>query len=432
MFYSDFRYSAYVAISLMAALTRTSGLFAFDPACAVAFTVGCLSVAAVFARSKLTLVALSFCLLMAVWFELGRDGYFGKLLAYPSSLFLVGLFATSYRSLTQSKLIIFCCLAVGNATMHAGVITAFFLASAGSLIIVADAVFAKSLIREQVTHRFVALGAIALIALASVGMFARPLGVPGSPDGFYFSWTSLFPHLFEIQNPTRDYFTISDDWLRNGVLIGLGFHIGLYALTLLQRNAVAASLALAPLLIIAMLIILDALGATSARYAAYQFTGIVFTYALCGLAWLFDSLDKKKSWKIAACLFLGVGFIGPRLPRLSGSLNTYVIHPPASQIFKLTDFETIAAAVGQQPVLADIRDSINAITLLVELGRRGTNIQWSEDGWNAVVGYRHWPLPNYSAAPKFILSDGADQIDPQQMIVRGAQFKLRKIKSVSQ
>jgi hypothetical protein len=158
----------------------------------------------------------------------------------------------------------------------------------------------------------------------------------------------------------------------------------------------------------------------------------VFTYALCGLAWLFDSLDKKKSWKIAACLFLGVGLIGPRLPRLSGSLDTYVIHPPASQIFKLTDFDTIAAAVGQQPVLADIRDSINAITLLVELGRRGMNIQWSKDGWNAVVGYRHWPLPNYSAAPKFILSDGADQIDPQQMIVRGAQFKLRKIKSVSQ
>jgi hypothetical protein len=60
------------------------------------------------------------------------------------------------------------------------------------------------------------------------------------------------------------------------------------------------------------------------------------------------------------------------------------------------------------------------------------NIQWSKDGWNAAVGYRHWPLPNYSAAPKFILSDGADQIDPQQMIVRGAQFKLRKIKSVSQ
>ena len=146
MFYSDFRYSAYVAISLMAALARTS---AFDPACAVTFTVGYLSVATVFARSKLTLVALSFCLLMAAWFELGRDGYFGKLLAYPSSLFLVGLFATSYRTLIQSKLIIFCCLAVGNATMHAGVITAFFLASAGSLIIVADAVFAKFLNREQ-------------------------------------------------------------------------------------------------------------------------------------------------------------------------------------------------------------------------------------------------------------------------------------------
>ena len=85
---------------------------------------------------------------------------------------------------TQSKLISFCCVAVGNATMHAGVITAFFLASAGSLIIVADAAFAKPLIREEVTRQFVALGAIALIALASVGMFARPLGVPGSPDGF--------------------------------------------------------------------------------------------------------------------------------------------------------------------------------------------------------------------------------------------------------
>jgi hypothetical protein len=65
------------------------------------------------------------------------------------------------------------------------------------------------------------------------------------------------------------------------------------------------------------------------RYAAYQFTGIAFTYALCGLALLFDSLVKKKSRKIDACLFLCVGLIGPRLPRVSGSLDTYVIHPPA-------------------------------------------------------------------------------------------------------
>jgi hypothetical protein len=43
-----------------------------------------------------------------------------------------------------------------------------------------------------------------------------------------------------------------------------------------------------------------------------------------------------------------------------------------------------------------------------------------------------WMECGNSAAPEFILSDGADQIDPQQMIFRGPQFKLRKIKSVSQ
>jgi hypothetical protein len=426
MFSGDFRYSSFVAVALMALANKSSGLFAYDPACAVAFATACLSIGAIFARSGLSLAVLSICLLTTTWFELGRDGYFGKLLAYPSCLFLLGLFMTSYRKITAQQMAVLVLLTVGAATMHSGIIIAFFFATIAGLLIGTDFLFDKTGRQPHFTDRFIAIGAIILVALASSGMFARPITAPGSPAGFFIEWLSLIPHLLEVQNPTRDYLTISDSWLLIGSAAALLLHLALVAVAILRRSAIAAALTAGPLLIFMALIILDSAGSMSARYAAYQFTSIIASFSLCGVAWLLDDAGRTRApvrlmMPIAA---ICVALIMIRLPRTLGSLDTYAFNPPPTQVFKTADFDALAARIASQAVLIDAKDNINAIAVLVELGRRGVNLQWSPESWKAVVGYRAWSTPTYASEPTMVLRDRPWTANTGAIVYESAQFQL--------
>ena len=161
----------------MALLNGTSGLFAYDMTCAIAFTVACLSVAAVFASSVFVLLALSAGLLTSLWFDQGRDGFLGKLLAYPSCLFLIGLFLTSHRGMSLRQMAALAALTVGVATLHSGLITAFFFGVTSVIFVCAEALTVKST-DEFLIDRFIPIAAITFISLASAGMFARPASAP--------------------------------------------------------------------------------------------------------------------------------------------------------------------------------------------------------------------------------------------------------------
>lgn len=429
MFVSDFRYSAFAAIALMAALTKLPGLFAYDLTCAVAFSAASLSIAAVFARSRVSLVLLSFCLLLTAWFELGRMGYLGKLLGYPSCLFLLGLFLTSYRTTSADKMAAIALLTIGVATMHSGVITAVFVAGIGGLFILIEVVLDRANDRRNLVERFLPVGAIALVAVASSGTFARPLITPGAPGGFFISWPALIPHFFEIQNPTRDYLTISESWLSVGSALALLFHLLLIAIAITRRNAIAIALTAAPLLIFLSLVALDAVGSTTARFAVYQFSSILMSLSLCGLFWLVDSrIDGQRPVGYFVPLaVLGVALIAVRLPRVAKSFDTYVFNPPNSQIFKLQDFDAMAAAVGHDIVQVDLRDDLNTIANLDEFGRRGIRMQFTPAAWKMAVGYRKWPDPVYDQQPSYLLEEKRGAADPQRLVYETSQYRLSRL-----
>jgi hypothetical protein len=122
----------------------------FAAACAVVMSVACLSVAAAFGHSRFMIVALSLLLLTTVWFELGRDGFFGKLMAYPSCLFLLGLFMTSCSRMSSQKMAAFCVLVLGVATTHSGIITAFVVTTIGGLFICVSFLFRATEDKERV------------------------------------------------------------------------------------------------------------------------------------------------------------------------------------------------------------------------------------------------------------------------------------------
>jgi hypothetical protein len=73
MYRADPRLSAFVMLALVALLRGTSGIFAYDLACGLVLAASILGVAAVFAKSRLTLILLICVLALSVWFEYGRS-----------------------------------------------------------------------------------------------------------------------------------------------------------------------------------------------------------------------------------------------------------------------------------------------------------------------------------------------------------------------
>ena len=222
----------------------------------------------------------------------------------------------------------------------------------------------------------------------------------------------------------RNYLTISETWLYVGSAAAFLLHGSLVAAAVLRRNAIAVALTAGPILIFVAMILLDTAGSVSARFAAYQFTSILASFGFCGVARLVDDADADRvrvrslSFIAATCAVL----IIVRVPRTIGSLNTYVFNPPATQIFKKVDFDAIAAAAGKNPLLADLHDDLNVIAVLVELGRRGTNLQWSPTAWGMAVNFRKWTKPNYAMTPVLVLDDKRGAVDPGRWFTRQLSF----------
>jgi hypothetical protein len=433
MFTGDVRYSAFVSVALVALLNGTSGLFAYDLTCAIAFTVACLSVAAVFSSSVFVLLALSAGLLTSLWFDQGRDGFLGKLLAYPSCLFLIGLFLTSHRGISLRQMAALSVLTVGVATLHSGLITALFFGVTSVIFICAEALTVKST-DEFLIDRFILIAAITFVSLASVGMFARPVSAPIAPPGYFIEWATLLPHLFDVQNVARNYHTVSGGTLLAATAAALMVQVLLISMAVVRRNAIALALALAPMAIFLVMPIVDALGSLTARYAAYQFAGIAGSFGLCAAACLFDDpkfadikANRARLWAGAAIAMIYLLLIVARVPRTLNSLATYVFHPPAAQIFKQSDFAAFAAAANGKPVLVDVRDDLNAIATLVELSRLGIDLQWTPAGWKAIVGYRPWAAPIYEVSPAAILEDKRGKGDPERLIYESGQLRLSRL-----
>jgi hypothetical protein len=433
MFTLDFRYSAFVSVALVALLNGTSGLFAYDLTCAIAFTVACLSVAAVFASTVFVLLALSAGLLTSLWFDQGRDGFLGKLLGYPSCLFLIGLFLTSHRGMSSRQMAALAALTVGVATLHSGLITAFFFGVTSVIFVCAEALAEKSTDRFLV-DRLIPVAAITFISLAAIGMFARPISAPTIPPGYFIDWATLLPHLFDVQNVARNYHTVPEGTLLGASVAALTVHVLLISMAVVRRNAVALALALAPLAIFMTMTIVDSLGSLSARYAAYQFGGIAGSFGLCAAACLFDDAkfadikaDRARLWAGAAIAMTYLLLIAARVPRILNSLDTYVFHPPASQIYKQSDFAALAAAANGKPVLVDIRNDLNAVATLVELGRMGVDLQFTPAAWKVILGYRPWTAPIYEVSPATILEDKRGKGEPERLIYESNQLRLSRL-----
>jgi hypothetical protein len=425
MFSADPRLSSFVFNALVAWVRGSSGLFAYDPGCAMVFAAAVLGIAGVFSRSPRSLVLLSVGLVTCAWFDLGMSGYFGKLAGYPATLFVLGLLLTNAnRDAKFAAATTF--LTVGAATLHSSLATGLFLCVVGCTYVVAASVI-ESIDKRQTrisTADAAIFGVAILAAFASSGIFALP-AIFRLDIQFPLSWSWIFPRVLDLQNHAVDVVVAPSLLLSILLMLAIVLQLAIVIGAIVARNAFALALAAGPLALLALLYMFDR------AWIASQIAGTLFPYALCAIAYLSDEpAVVSKRGILFAVMTAAVIFIAIRAPRFWGALDRYVLNVADQQRYAASDFDKIAATVGADGIVRiNLHDPLPAIAALVEFGRRGMNLQWSPEAWKTVLDYRKWPPPTYAAPAGFRLTHRSE-LDPNgEMLLETPQYRLWRLRA---
>ena len=205
--------------------------------------------------------------------------------------------------------------------------------------------------------------------------------------------------------------------------LAIVLHLAIVIAAGAARNAVVLALAGGPLALLALLY------AFEHAWIAYQIVGTLFPYALCGIAYLSDEPTVvSKRAVLFAVMTAAAAFVAIRVPRFWGAIDRYVLNVADQQRYSASDFEKIAAIVGPDGIVRiDLHEPLPAIAALVELGRRGMNVQWSPEAWRTVLAYRKWPPPTYTVQAGFRLAHRSAP-DPNEVVLETPQYRLWRLR----
>jgi hypothetical protein len=317
----------------------------------------------------------------------------------------------------------------GVAVMFSGVVTGLFLALIGSLYLAMMAVPGGRPVSpapsRDATAPWVVLGLLVALSILSSGIVARPLIYGSVP--LPWSWRYLLIQAVEVEGmpPGRTGLRPGMMWAIAVALLVVWALLG--ALAVFQRIAPAAALLIGPLLLLACLYAADL------RWHAMIFIGSYGAMLLCGSAAMIDATagpghGRWVSPTVLCALLLCIGSHLPRFAataRYQGGKDT-----PALLRFSSTESDALAAAIQREggSAMVDTGETPHfSAFLMVELGRRGIPLQWSEQCWKLIVGYRPWPVPKYAkAAPLKIVLRTDRSPGSGTPILRTTQFELRR------
>jgi hypothetical protein len=407
IFQVDTRFGAFSVLAATATGRNLSGFLAYDAVNTIALTAGILGVAAVFARTPGTLAIAIVGLASSTWLVYAHRGFLGRVIAYPSSMFVLGLLLTAPSMLPVTGIGALVALAVGAATMHHGV-------SVGTLMFFPGAAFVLfrlllelnrglgiSAAISEMWPRCVALilmcGAAALVP-AGTGRPISPIrwdaGVTwGDIAGTMadLETQGLFPFVF---GPEALLLAIGASLVISAIVLGLGWT---------HRNATAAGLILGCMAILATLLVQDS---PTSRWAASNLAGTFYPLALCGGVALLAGQDSAGTYvvkpKLLTTIVMGAllfVFVGLRQPHFLTVVREYVVAENPWYRFTQDEMDALQRAIGQEAVEIDMGNHQLALAAFVELGVRGVEMRYSERGWKTSLGFRDWLLPSMPPAP---------------------------------
>jgi hypothetical protein len=230
-----------------------------------------LGVAAVFSKSWPTFVPLSLGFLFSSWYEFSHTGYLGKLLAYPATLFALGLFFAARKSDDLRLLLITAIMCVSSALLLSGVLTAAILFMLASPVLLLSFVSERSIDWNQISR----LGLCCFVSVLTGGYFVHPV------NGYWGTGVS-YPLDF-VATPALDI----EGWTAGTGIADAGIHamaviailaaLGAAWVAYMRSATVALSLLIVPVLVYLLLL------QFSNRVELLQTTGLLYPAILCGL-----------------------------------------------------------------------------------------------------------------------------------------------------
>jgi len=379
----------------------------------------CLAVAAVYSESWPIFLILGAALFTSQWFDLAHVGYFGKLIAYPSALFLAGLTLISRRTPSPVAIFNLAILAAAIGTMHAGMVTSLLIAPILLVELVVSTQFKRAAtaktadVLPSAQQYLMIVGLVMLLPAVTSGLFSRisAISYHGSPH--VKRWWVVVPRALDLaSNGNLNGMTYAT--LYTLTAAGLCAALVVLVLAVIWRNPEALALSVGPFFLLAVFYCIHN------RSAGFELTGWIYPASLCATCALLSGGADRKRKAIVFILIVSIGF---RVSRIAGALDRYVLKQRDSAIYTASEIDRIANQVGSAPALIDVRQTIPGLVLLVETGRRGMNVQWSPYAWEIAVGYRHWPWPP-TAGAKATIGLSQDR-------TMNYQFELRESNSFS-
>jgi hypothetical protein len=388
VFGMDPRMGSYTFVGIIGVLRGVPSTFIYDSACAIALVAAILGVAAVFSTRLPIFLMLALGLSLAHWYDFTHAGFLSKALAYPSALLTTGLFFLGLGDKRIWTIVSLLSAVAGSALMLSGQVTVLILVLLG-----VPAMFLRTLQARRIEIRdFCVLILMSFFAIAVSGFFVRPYG-GGFPHDPYRTLPTAMRALdiegWVVATGTAE----ASVWL---LVCAVAATITLVILAQLRQHAIATALLSAPMVFLVVLL------ACRSRDVAYQLTGFFYPATLCGAA-AFASSSKPNSRRLAGIAGIAAMSVimATRAPRAWIAAQHYIAPSMLTQnSISLDEFDSIEHVVNGRSLLVDLGPNPRLpIAALVELGRRGLQLQWTPRSWYPTVGgwRRSWTIPRYAA-----------------------------------
>ncbi len=399
LFQVDIRFGAYFILGFFSALRNQPALFSYDFACAVILSAAIISVSSVFIRrSSLAFIFLFLGLLVSDWYDYGRSGFLGKLLIYPSVLYIMGIFFYMKKPVTPRKFFSLIILTYAAANIYPAYAVSTFLFSVGAIFIAIPLLNPKTL-RDKIylvdqLDNVILFCIVVFFPIVSMGILSK-ISVFGDLMKSYLPQNSSLHNSYYLQvNFARifhlEHFDFKIKLASHWMLLGTGlFAVATFAaltISIIKKNYIAFCLLVTPILMMIVFI------AFKRYWVEYQFIGIFYPLFICGFATLLDSFETIKNaqhYKIdyIICFIAISTLVVIHLPRFVWTSYVYSSEH-AGQIYKFekSEFDELERAIDKSAVTIDIKNPAFSAPLLTELGRRKTHLQFTSESWDATIG----------------------------------------------
>ena len=384
LFDIDPRFGSFGLLALVATVTKTHSLFAYPFATALVIGSATLSCSALFTRKPSTLLLCFIGLGVSDWIDYGYTGFFGRIIGYPSALYLVGFFFLALRG-SPTRLASLLVIAAGAGTSYPGFVVG---------ILAAAMIFPSVALRRLTVENRLPPGKVLaplviaiMVPFLSSGMASRPLGFGQIVDGL--DWRTVLVRAIDIDDRSLPMTGLSSDTVMMFAAVSLIVLGVLIIVALARRHAEATGLLVGPLAFLGAL-------ALSGRVSSVQeFAGLPYPALVVGSILLLESLSSQVAILTFVCFIVQIAF---RLPRFYAVITVFAYAPDPNFILTQGEVRQLEKDIGPRSVEIDTGTDIGrALWLMPELGPRADQVWWAPDTWRGILAYR--PYWTYKAPP---------------------------------